>query len=201
MRTQPKSIAAVASGAVLLSGLAGQSAKAQSVTLNTPEQSILADVNGGTGPNALTVDWEVTDNSGVYTYSYTVQSPTAAEAASFSVGFNTAATDPVDISGDGAINYSGAVGIGVIWNPLYNNTDTVGVQPGETSQTLTFESDSPPVLGNANVNGSNPNGPWASNPYGHEVPVPFALPEPATVSLLALGLMLFPFRSSIRKRT
>jgi hypothetical protein len=201
MKIYAKPIVAPASGAILLCSVLCQTAQAQSVVLNTQEQSVLAAVSGATGENALAVNWEVSYNSGVYTYSYTVQSPIAAEAASFSVGFDTAATDPVDISGDGAINYSGPVGIGVIWSPLLNTSAAAGVGPGQTSQTLTFESDDPPILGNANVNGSDPNGPWASNPYGQQVPIPSAVPEPATTTLLALTLLLLPFRSTILKKT
>jgi hypothetical protein len=200
MRTQPKSIIALASGAILISCFIGQSAQAQSIVLGTPGSSLLAYNNGSaTGSDELTVTWDVTLTGSIYDYSYTVFNP-AGVVTSFSVGFNSDAAGALLAGSETASGGANNNGIGVIWNPLLNSTHGAGVGPGQTSETLSFQSDDPPVYGNANANGSAP-GPWASAPLGQQVPVPNPVPEPATAGLLALGLMLFPFRSSIRKRT
>ena len=71
METLWKPIAAVAVGAVLLSGMLCPAARAQGL-LNESGTAILANAFGtATGPEALTVDWSVVESaSDVYTYSY-----------------------------------------------------------------------------------------------------------------------------------
>src|ERR1039458_2189346 len=102
----PKTIVALAVGAILLSGLLGQTAQAQ-LLLNESGTSILADSFGtATGPEALTVSWSVVESVTLgYTYSYSVNNPvgdvvlgntglptsTPENVDAFSVGFDTTA--------------------------------------------------------------------------------------------------------------
>jgi hypothetical protein len=73
----------------------------------------------------------------------------------------------------------------------------VAVNPGANSPSLSFQSDLPPGMGNANALDENPPSPWRSSPNGQQVPVPTAVPEPPPLALLALTLLLLPFRSAI----
>jgi hypothetical protein len=209
MRIHAKIIVALASGAILLPGLPFQTAQAQSVIIpSTPVT--LADVNGtDTGPDALTVTYEVTENlaDDVYTYNYIVGNPSPENVTSFTVDFNTGAIiNGQDAFVPGSItvgnaNYGAANGVnGITWAFL---SDPISAGGG-TSGTLAFQSDVAPAQGNASATGDdNPPGPWASYPDGSQVPIPNAsivVPEPTTTVLLALtALLLPPFGATISK--
>jgi len=205
-------MAALVSGAILLSGVLCQTAQAQGL-LNESGASILADVNGtATGPEALTVSWSVVENApSDYTYTYTVNNPsgdvllpgsyapgTSEIVDSFSLDFNAALPDAVvsgPIGGNSAFNF-GAYGLYWVLSPDV-------VRAGTSSGLLSFQSELPPSPGNASASDDSPPSPWAS-PNGSPVPVPgtgnFSVPEPATTTLLALtALLLLPFGSTSRK--
>jgi hypothetical protein len=213
MRIQTKPVIALASGAILLGSVGSvfcQTAQAQSVII--PWTTVpLADVVGvATGPDALAVAYEVTENpfDGVYTYSYTVDNPSPGNVAFFTVDFNTGAI----IDGEaaflpGSITVGNAnLGVanganGITWAFL---SDPISAGGG-VSGTLTFQSDLAPETGNASATGNdNPPGPWASNGSAEQVAIPAqppeVVPEPATTTLFALALLLLPFRSTILKR-
>lgn len=193
---QPNPIVALVSGAVLLSGLFCQTAQAQTILNGT---AILA-VNAGVAADELTVAYLVADNSGVYTYDYTVNNPGSdpGTVASFEVGFDATSASVVPGSITGGLLREMITGSGVDWVAV--------ITPGNNSGTLSFESDKAPVFANANANGiPNPPAPWAStNPDGNQVPVPDppnVVPEPATAALLALTALLPPFRPKPLKKT
>ena len=201
MRTHTKPIIALASGAVLLSGLLCQTAHAQSVVLGQSYPVTLADLNGSgtaSGPNALPVTFVVTDVPAdaptPYLYSYTINNTSSGAGSwaveSFSVNFvSTGANVVADVNAAGGQNG----GQGVEWSSIF-------IAPS-SSETLTFESDDAPVLGNANAGGA-PNGPapWASSPNGSQVAVPSTVPEPEVASLLGLALLLAPFRFALFRK-
>jgi hypothetical protein len=205
MKKHKKAIIALVSGAILLFGVLGQTAQAQSVIQLGSAQ--LANISGtSNGPEALTVNYEVTLSAGVYTYLYSVANPSgdvilapAPGAGSpevvdaFAVVFNTllpGAYVPGSQAGGTGLQNNGASGL--FWS-------FPGVNPGSSSPTLSFQSDMPPTLGNANASDSVPPSPWSSVPYGQMVPVPSTVPEPMTMVLLALPLALVPFRSNLRR--
>jgi hypothetical protein len=72
------------------------------------------------------------------------------------------------------------------------------VQAGSASPVLSFESDLPPVMGNANAQDANPPSPWSSFPNGQQVPVPGNVPEPGTAALFMTSLLSLPFVRSLR---
>lgn len=194
MKTQSKPIIALASGAVLLCGVLTQSAHAQAV-IDPTTTVTLADVNGNaSGPTALPVTYEVTEDTltDVYTYTYSFSNPSGdtADVVNFQLGFN--ASQPGAVIAD---TLSGGS-----FTPQNNGSTGVefyflgGIAPGGSSGTLTFESDDYPTMGNANAGGNNPPGPWASAPDGSPVPVPQIVPEPTSLSLLALGVLVPAFR-------
>jgi len=204
MKTHAKAIVALGSGAILLSGLLCQTAQAQTILAGTAQ---LADVFGvDTGPESLTVSYLVNLTAGVYTYSYSVANPVGdvvlppSQGAgspeivdAFSVAFNTAvpgAYVPGSQTGGTGQQNNGANGL--FWS-------FTAVNPGTSSPTLSFESLLAPILGNANASDTVPPSPWSSVPSGQEVPVPQAIPEPTTTALLALTLLLVPFRSTLRR--
>lgn len=196
MKIQPNPIIALSSVSILLSGLLCQTAQAQTILNST---AILA-VNAGLAADELTVAYTVTDNSGVYTYDYTVNNPSSdpGTVALFEVGFDATSASVVAGSITGGSSGEMITGSGVDWVTV--------ITPGNNSGTLSFKSDEAPVFANANANGSpNPPAPWAStNPKGNQVPVPdpsTVVPEPATTALLALSVLLLPFRSYLLKRT
>jgi hypothetical protein len=183
MKMQSKPIVALASGAVLLLGLLCQTAQAQSALLA---------VTGGPVNTGLTVGYSVADNSGVYTYTYTIADPPAS-VGTFSVDFPTAPPGevvPGSITGSGEYEgISGATGTTVVWY--------VNIAAGGSGATLSFESLLPPALGNASATGEDS---WGSSPGGEQVSVPQAIPEPATTTLLALSLLFLAFRPNMLKK-
>jgi hypothetical protein len=199
-------ITALALASALTAVVFSPTARAQGL-LNESGSATLADVFGtATGPEALTVNWSVVESPFfVYTYTYTVQNPAGDVLLNgddtptsnpeivdaLSVQFN--ATVPgayVANSQSGGATEQNNGAAGLFWS-------FAAVSPGASSPALSFQSDLPPVQGNANASGDNPPAPWSSVPNGQQVPVPSSVPEPATFSLLAGTLLLFPFRAAI----
>jgi hypothetical protein len=198
---------------MLLSGLLCPNTQAQGL-LNEKGKSVLADVFGtASGPEALIVSWTVVeDAAGTYTYSYIVNNlkgdvlltdagqPTSTPEIvdAFMVAFDTTAPGAfVPLSQTGGSCDVNLGPFGLFWS-------FTPVQPGSASPTLSFESDLPPVPGNASATDSSPPSPWASSPDGQQVPVPDPqtdVPEPAPAALFALGLLFLPSRAALRKRT
>jgi len=188
--------------AALLVGLVCISAKAQDQS--TGSATLASISNPSVTADMLTVDYWVSytsgPNSSFYTYDYTINNPgtSGAQVETFNVAFDASHAGAVyDLTG-GAQNDGNA---GITWD--------VSVLPGQSSETLSFESDFGPILNNASAGGGNENGgisaPWASDPGGQEVLVPnvAAVPEPGITTLMTLSLLLFPFRSRIfwKRRT
>jgi hypothetical protein len=199
-------VIAVASGVVLMSGVPCQMAHAQSL-LNQPGTSVLAPSVtpiGGFASNPqeyLSVAWLVTENgSGVYTYSYTVQNP-AGDVLLTAGGGLTATPEIYDaFSADFDTTIPGAYVPASQTGGVFQQVNTVdlawffnpSVAAGTVGPTVTFESDLPPVLGNASAEGAIP---WSSlSPGGQEIPIPSSVPEPTTLVLFTLAaLLFFPF--------
>jgi len=196
----------LASGAFLLCGLC-QSVQAQIVASGT---ATLADVLGAnSGAEALTVTYAVDLSSGVYTYTYSVfnpagdvqlpgsASPGSPEVVdSFSVAFDTLVPGAfIGGSQSGGTSQQNNGVAGLFWS-------FTGVNPSNSSPTLSFESDDPPTMGNANASDANPPSPWASNPNGQQVPIPaISVPDSASTATLLTGvLMLVPFGSARLRR-
>jgi hypothetical protein len=180
-------------GCVFLSGLLSPALQAGQV-LNS---SATLAISSGAPADALKVAYTVTDNSGLYTYDYTISNPATdpGTAASFGVGFD--ATSATVVPGSVSSGGSMISGSGLDWVAV--------VAPGHSSATLSFESPDAPTMVNADANGTSP-GPWASaNPGSSQVPAPGngaqpgIVPEPSAMALLALGVMLVPFRSRLAK--
>ena len=215
MKKLEKPFVGLAFGLVLLGGLQCQTSQAQPIVLLplTPGgqadtgTSVLADALGSnSGPEAITVYWSVNESSNhVFTYSYQISNavgdvvldnsghPTSTPEIvdAFSVGFDT--TQPgayIMNSQQGGLYDANNGSAGLFWA-------FAGINPGTVSGPMSFQSDLPPVLGNANAQDRNPPSPWSSNPNGQPVPVPGAVPEPPATILLALASLLLPFRSRL----
>jgi hypothetical protein len=207
MKRRVKQNIVLAAGAVVLSCLLGQTAQA---TLITSGISVLADTYGAnTGPEAVTVNYSVNLNAGVYTYAYVVNNPAGdiqlpgsphpgspEIVDTFSVAFNTGLTGayiPFSASG-GLFSVVGGTGISWILIPV--------IPAGSSSGMLSFESLLPPVPGDATAQDSNPPSPWASFPDGQEVPVPGpTVPDSMnTMAMLASMLLFLPFASILKKK-
>ena len=173
MKKHAKPIVALASGAILLSSVLCPTAQAQTPVVPSGT-AILADTYGTEyGPEALTVNYSVTENaSDIYTYNYTVNNPggdvqlnnpPAPEIFdAFSVVFDTTVSGAYAdyVTGGSGHLVNGASGLEWLFNPA--------VEPGDNSGTLSFDSDLPPTMGNANAYanelGNSPPAPWASSP-------------------------------------
>jgi len=217
VKRQVKPIVALASGVILLSGLLCPAVQAQNTVISSGNSTLAPSVIplGGYGANPeeyLVVSWSVTENniSDIFTYGYTVNNPagdvilnpdgsltsTPDSVNNFEVTFNTTAPGaylPGSIMG-GAFDQVSGVGLTWDFNP---------VLAGSASALLTFQSTFGPASGDAAADGGSPPAPWSSTSLnGQQVPIPMphTAPEPATTSLLALALLLLPFRSTLRKK-
>jgi hypothetical protein len=171
MRIRIKQIAALATGAILVSGVLCQTASAQILLGSLP--SVFPSYNPA---DTLGVRSVVTFGGSSYTYTYTISNPlTDADTFDFySVTINTALP--------GAYLAGGTEGPGeVSWT-------FAPVAPGG-SETVSFTSDLGPGLGNANASDSIPPSPWVG--VG-QVLVP--VPEPTT--LISGAALLLPFGMS-----
>jgi hypothetical protein len=211
MKIHAKPIIALASGTILLSGILCQTAHAQSTLIESGSSSLADTFGTSIGAEALNVSWFVLENttSDVYTYGYIVNNPagdvllnnndtptTSPELVNFfSVTFNTlipgnylSASEPVG----GFIQNNGANGLSWAFSDI---------SPGASSGLLSFQSDTPPAMGNASAAGGSPPGPWSSIPDGELIPIPDAptiVPEPTSMALLVLTtalLLVFPVLS------
>jgi len=198
MKTQSKPIVALASGAVLLFGVLCQTSHAQEIIASNTVT--LADANGNTsGPTTLSVQYEVTETSGVFTYDYVVSNPLGDYQGAnpnyvggFEVRFDAADAGITGLSGGFGSQNDGSSGV----------TWYLAVAPGGNSGTLQFQSDNAYDLNTANATGSdNPPGPWNSLNSSELVaaPNPPVIPEPATTSLVALSLVFLALKPNILK--
>jgi len=212
MKMQTKPIIALASGAVLIAGVVGQTVRAQEIVPGPQPQAVviplqtatLAEV-GGPGPN-ITVSYEVTQDVGpdnLFNYYYDVNNPggNPATVGSLDVAFDSTVLGSVV----GPVQPNPPTGV-VLFGASTDSTSGVqwffsGVAPGTISGTLGFQSAFPPTLGTANATGA-PSAPptWASIPNGQDVPVPSPTPEPATTALFALGSLAMAFRKNFLKK-
>jgi hypothetical protein len=200
MKTHGKKIIVMAAGVVWMSGIFSQTIQAQNVLLNETGTSTLADTFGiNTGPEALTISWAVVENnSGIYTYSYVVNNPlgdvilnnsgqptsTPEIVDAFSVVFDTTVAGAyVPGTQTGGVGNQNNGTSGLFWS-------FTAVNPNTSSPILSFESELPPTMGNANAQDANPPSPWSSIPDGQQVPVPTEVPDPPTTALLT-GTLLF----------
>jgi hypothetical protein len=140
---------------------------------------------GGANPE-LQVNYSVTDNSGLYTYSYTFQVGQISNGNFVAESQNGVTSFAVDASyvvsaNQSTLGATGIIGDGyVFWN--YSNDTTY-------SDTVSFTSDNPPVLGGGSANDGFPSVSWSAlAPGGVDVAVP--VPEASTV--LAGLLMVVP---------
>jgi hypothetical protein len=204
LRNIKKSIVVLSCGVGVLSGALCQTARAAIIESGS---STLADVFGtASGPEALTVSWSVDLTAGIYTYDYTVNNPsgnvklnnngtpttTPEVVDAFSVVFNTTAPGAfVPGSQLGGTSQQNNMASGLFWS-------FVGTTPGNSSPLLSFESLQPPTLGNANAQDANPPSPWASSPYGQQVPIPAPVPEPTT--MLFGALLVLPVLRTMKNK-
>lgn len=199
-------------GAILLSGLAGQAIRADTIVTVESGLAILADVNGDTSaPEALSVCYQVTEdlNTDIYTYSYDISNPTGDQVLG---GQNTGASEIVDtfkiafdadapgayISGSATGGVLGAILVGADSNGLSWFIPSPYIAAGQ-SNTVTFESYLSPVAGLATAQDANPPSPWTSYPNGNPVPVP-GPDATSTLALLGGVMALLPFGSALKKK-
>ncbi len=222
MKNRIKSIVSLTSGAVLLCVGLCPTAQAQSVLIEYGSAYLANTLGQTSGPEVITVSYFVVENlnTSLYTYDYTVNNPvgdillnndgspklsnpnnpnsTTPETMDyFSLSFDATIpgsvvnpTVPVVNGNNGYFQNNGANGLAWLFP---------AVSPGN-SVLIGFQSYLAPGPGNASASDSNPPSPWASNPYGQQVPVPRAAPEPMTMALFGLAFLLLPFRSNLRRR-
>jgi hypothetical protein len=210
MKKQVKPNGVLTFGAILMSGMLSQTVDAQ--TLLESGTSTLAPSLAPVGGEALnpqeylTVTWQVYQNSSgpAYTYDYTVNNP-AGDVLLNDDGTLTSTPEIVDFF---ALNFDTTVpGAFVSGNDSIDNgpvgldwlIDAPVITAGNSSSLLTFDSDLPPTLGDADASDGNPPSPWSSAPNGSEVPIPNTVPDgPTTTTLLAPTALLLV---SLRKRS
>ena len=182
MKIQPTTIIVLITGARFVCGPLGRTAQAQTILNGT---NTLGDA-GNIAADELSVAYTVTESGDVYTYDYTIYAPSSATVSQFNIGFDASPANAYSVSG-GTFRQE-IDGIGVDWY--------VSVPEGGNSGTLQFQSDEAPGWGNANANGNpSPPTPWASTySGGQQLPVPVAIPEPATTSLLAMAVLALPLQ-------
>jgi hypothetical protein len=196
MKMQSKPTIALVAGAVLLFGALSPSARAQGlIASNTVD---ITDP-GNVAANDLSVQYEVFDNSGVFTYDYVVANPSTStkylgdfevyvntHIAGSAFNVSTTSSDPGD--------FQTATGSGVDW--FFGSP----IAPGSKTATLSYQSDYTYFLGTANASGTDN---WASsNPGGELVATANApvIPEPSTTALFGAALLLVAIRPTIFKR-
>ena len=215
MKISTTSVIVTASGLFLLSGVLSGTAEAQGL-LNESGIAILAPTLAPVGGYAsnpqeyLSVAWSVVESeSGLYTYSYTVQNP-AGDVVLNANGSLTSTPEIYDVfSTDFNTSASGAYVTGSLTGGIFQQVNTVNlawffnpaVPAGSAGPTVTFQSDLPPGMANSSADGAIP---WSSvSPGGQQVPVPDTatpLPEPSTAALFALTPLLHPsFRMRLRR--
>lgn len=220
MRTQTSAVRALEIAASFaLACLLSQQSSAQTL-LDQTGTSILGPSLAPTGGYAqnpqeyLTISWSVIENnSGVYTYSYTLNNPTGDVLLNpngsltatpesvdyFSVSFNTTAPGAYMDGSQSGSPFESADSVDLAWflNP--------SIAAGGSSATLSYESDLPPASGYGDAAGGGPPAPWStiSSPTGPALPVPdvTSVPEPEISTLLgAAGGFGFLFRFAFRAR-
>jgi hypothetical protein len=199
LRNKRISLAANASAIVLsvLSVIPFQPAQAGVVASGT---ATLADsVGTASGPEALTVDYQVDLSGGIYTYTYTVNNPAGdsllppnqgpESVDQFSLDFNAAVSGAVlagSMGGSNTTTFDNG-NFGLEW--LF----TTPLAAGTSSDILSFESDYAPTLGNATASGgANGPSPWTASPDGTLVALPGkSVPDSTfTMTLFAGALLL-----------
>jgi hypothetical protein len=208
MKIRAMTAVVLASGAILLSGVEGKTSGASLIVSGT---ATLADISGNaSGSEAITVNYSVSESDGVYTYSYVLNNPIGDVLLNengslssipeivdaFSIGFNANGSGACSFGSQagGIIDQDNGIG-GLFWS-------FAAVKPGASSPTLTFESDSPPIFGNANALDANPPSPWSSVPHGQQIPVPeVEVPDStSTLALLGGGVLLLGCFSTTGQR-
>jgi len=215
MNKQAKPIFALISGVILFPSLLCLTVQAQNTVISSGTSTLAPSVIpvGGFGANPeeyLSISWSVLENaSDIFTYSYTVNNPagdvllnnngtlttTPEIVDNFEVTFLPAVQNSYLPGTQAGGAFDQVTSVGLTW-------DFTAVNPGGSSALLSFQSDLGPGSGNASADGGNSPAPWASTSLnGQQVPIPMprAVPEPATTTLLALTLLLLPFRSALRR--
>jgi hypothetical protein len=206
MKMRAKTAVILGFGTILLSGLVGQTSQATMIESGT---AILADVNGASsGSETLTVNYFVSESSGIYTYAYVLNNPlgdvllnpdgsltsTPEVVDAFSIAFNASSAGAYVVGTQlgGAIDQDNGGG-GLFWS-------FAAINPGTSSPALSFESDLAPILGNANALDANPPSPWSSIPFGQQLALPNVSDSTNTLALLA-GIVLFlPLLSTMSQK-
>lgn len=195
MNIHLKTMAALASGAVLWCGGAGQTTRAQSIVFGQEYSSTLASTSEPS--ENITVNWEVSQTDGSYLYLYElVNSPDAVDTVDqFHISFDTTAPGAfISGSQEGGTAEIDQGPQGLLWQ-------FDAVPPNDTSPVLQFQSMLPPIFGNGDAGDSAPPSPWSSlAPGGTPVAVPGAVPEPPVAPLIMMAaILVLPFRSSLRQ--
>lgn len=207
MKRNSKTLGALASGAFLACGMLVQPAHATIISSGTATLVDVIDDPIGS-PEDLTVTYQVNQTGSLYTYTYMVNNPTgdvqlpgSASPGSpevvdaFSVTFDTTVPGAFIAQFGGVSEQNNGVN-GLFWS--FN-----AVSAGSSTGILSFTSDDPPTMGNANAQDANPPSPWSSAPFGQQVPIPQTATVPdgaATAGLLGGVLMLLPFGVKRRNR-
>jgi hypothetical protein len=210
MKTHIKPIIVLVSGGVLLSAMTCQTARAQ--TTIESGTAYLIDVEGDSpsspaGMNEdLSVVYSVTELGSVYTYNYTIQNPSGdvllnginagqpETINNFTISFD--AQSGTTVLSTAPNGYSPLVlpGAGVTWS-------FSSISPGGSTEEMSFTSPLGPGSGYGDVQDANEPSPWGGVGVGQPLPVPDAVPEPATTTLLALTTVsLLLFRSMLRRK-
>jgi hypothetical protein len=184
MKTYAKSILGIASVAAMA---VAQSASAQSITqpysvipsptLIPADESVSDEATlSGSASQDLSIDWEVTYSGGQYTYWYNVSNPASTGEYVFDLsigGFNTGL-----LTGTSSANGMS--------DP--NDFPIAAPSPGPSGWNY-FTSPDGPTWGTANSSGEgfSPD-PWSTEyPRGDAVPVPTAVQEPSTMTMMLGG--------------
>jgi len=159
----------------------GHSARATIITEGTNTYSGI--FNGSYNPAyQLTIAYEVTLSSGVYTYDYSLTTTPAEDLTSFTIGGNN---NPINTNTLGNMIFGLA-------SPIASgyNSDSVGwlwgFNSGVTADSVGFTSDLPPGLVSYTANDDDIE--WSSPDL-----IPAPVPEPSSLALLAGAALIFCF--------